>query len=952
MEALELIGRAPEQAAIRAALARARAGSGGLLLVAGEAGIGKTRLVDATLHAAGVRALRGPSRDTRAATPYAPLAIVLRAHLADAPGALDGDPLRAHLALLLPELGLSLPEHSTAALLHEALRAALVGVARAAPVVVLEDLHWADHATLEFLPPLADALTSVPLLVLGTYRREDLPRAHPLRRTRLELQRGGHLQELTVSALPGPDTAALAARSLGAPLGPALAELVHARSEGVPLFVQEFLWALQAGGCLEVSHAGQLHLRAGAEPAAPLTLRDAVLLNLDRLSAGARAAAEVAAVLGQSFEAEQLLALIGEDAVFDTLTDAGLLVEARGQVTFRHALIRDAIHAGIPWARRRRLHRQVAALLDARGAPPAALAEHWLAGQEPERARGALLAAVRTSCRLHAYRDAAEAAGRALELWPDGTDEPERLAVLDQLGRCAQACGLLPEAARAWREAAQAHREAGDAASSAEAQRRLAGALELQGLWEQALEARRGAAEAFDAAGRPAAAAEERLAVGSALRATSRNTAALDALRVALDGARRAGRRDLEARILGQTGNALVRAGQIEAGLSTGRAGLTLALQVDHTGATVEALHRIADSLEHAGDYTAARSAYADAIGVCADAGQPDFACRACLAVPLYQNGDWNAVASECRRVLESPAAPAVPRAVVGAMLGTVLAHRGQRARARPLLHDALATSRQLGLVPVQLRALWGLALLDELDDPHAAHAWADALSGVWEGAEDHYHVLFPMRWAATFHAERGAQPEVARAVRTLSRAADLNGGPVAYSALAHALGELAWLDGQLPRASAQFEVAVALLRDTRTPFEEASSRLRAGQALAAQQRPEEAADHLTWAHRTARTLNAPVLADRAARALAAIGRAPAGRGARPPNGIGLTPRQLEVLRLVAQGRTDKAIAQDLQLSPRTVEMHVGHILASLDSHSRAEAVGKAAELGLLMRPT
>ncbi|WP_309573349.1 ATP-binding protein, partial [Deinococcus sp.] len=189
----ELIGRETEQAALLAALERARGGQGQLLLLGGEAGIGKTRLVDSTLLALDSPALRGPSREARLTAPYAPLATALRAHLAAVPGALDHLPGREHLALLLPELGLSLPQGGgTPAAFQEALLGALTGLTTAGPcVLVLEDLHWADHATLALLPALADTLATVPLLVIGTYRREDLPRLHPLRRVRQELRRAG-----------------------------------------------------------------------------------------------------------------------------------------------------------------------------------------------------------------------------------------------------------------------------------------------------------------------------------------------------------------------------------------------------------------------------------------------------------------------------------------------------------------------------------------------------------------------------------------------------------------------------------------------------------------------------------------------------------------------------------------------------------------------------------------
>ncbi|UQN08681.1 helix-turn-helix transcriptional regulator [Deinococcus sp. QL22] len=978
---LVLIGRVPEQAALAHAVRRCREGRGGVLLISGEAGIGKTQLLETVLLAERLPALRGSSRQTRTAAPFSPIAALLRAGMALVPGVLDQLPLREHLALLLPELGATLSGNpppvspalaskgakaqTTPLALQQAVRSALEALMQAGPLaLVLEDLQWADHATLQLLPLVAEWLTDSPALLIGTFRTEELPRAHPLRRARLELRRTGRLEELGLEPLGRVETADLASAVLGAPLAPPLAELLYQRTEGVPLFVRELVGALWSGGRLAPDQTGQLGLLAPGTAAGiaavpqtlvPQTLRDAILLGLDRFPPEARAAAETAAVLGLSFEANVLRDLLADDSTFDTLTERGLLVWEGEQAAFRHALIRDAICAGIPWARRRTLHRQVAAQLEAAGAPPSHTAEHWLAGHEPERARAALVASAQASCRLHAYRDAAEAAGRALELWPAGVEEARRLEVLDQLGHCAQTCGLLPEASRAWREAAGARRDAGDLHGWAESQRHLAGSLELQGLWEQALEARRVAADAFCTGGWLGQAAEERLAVGAALRAGGSCTAALASLARALEEARTANRPDLEARILGQQGNALARTGKIELGLQVTRDALNLALHGGFVHATAEVLHRMADALEHAGDYAAARDTYAEALELCEASGSAAaYACRACVAVPLYQTGAWDRAATECRLVLDSVAAPLGPRAVAGAMLGTVLAHRGQPSRARPLLLEALALGRQTGSSPVQMRALWGLALADEVAGrPMAAAGWARDLLDVWEGIEDHYHILFPMRWASTLFASTGGTDDLRRAADALGRAAHLSGGPTGYSALAHALAEVAWAEGQPDLAANQFGIAAQLLNDARTPFEEASTRLRAGQVLAALGQHGAAVAHVVAAHRTARNLNAVALVGRAAHTLQELGQRPERRGARTPADqlvAGLTQRQLEVLRLVALGRTDKAIAQVLMLSPRTVEMHVGRILASLDSHSRAEAVGKAAEMGLLRR--
>jgi len=948
-----LIGRSQELAVLMAAVDRAAQGHGGLLLLAGEAGIGKTLLLETALAGRELRVRAGPSRETRTPVPYSPVVALLRGHLATSPAAFDDVPYRPILAQLLPELGPPAPESSSpAALLQGSLRAALRLVTENSPaLVLLENLHWADHATLEVLSLLPDWLADRPVLTIGSYRSEELSRGHPLRRTRQEWRRDGRLEELHLGALTFEQTAELVTDVVGGRVNAGVTELVHARSEGVPLYAREYSAALLAQGQLTLGQDGEWHLLSGQGIVLPQTLRDAVLLGLDRFSPAVQLAAETAAVLGSSFDLNVLGDLVEDESVCDTLIECGLLTEDGGSVAFRHGLIRDVVYAGIPWARRRRLHRQVAAALDRAGTPPGITAEHWLAGHEPERARAALLRSAEESCRLHAYRDAADAAGRALNLWPAGHDEARRVEVLAQLGRCAQTCGLLNEAAHAWQEVAQAYQTAGNIHGVAEARRRLAVTLDLQGLWEQASETRRLAAEAFGRCGADAEAAEERLALGSTLRAVSRNAAALEVLVLALTDARRAGRRDLEARILGQKGNALARSGQTELGLKIGREALSMAVEGAFTGAAAEVLHRLADSLEHSGDFSGARAAYADAFELCEETGPAAYACRACVTVPLYQNGAWERAASECRVVLTTPGAPSTPRAVAGAMLGTILAHRGQPGRARPLLTEALSLARQAGVAAVKLRALWGLALVGEgLARPDEATGRARDLLEVWESVEDHYHILSPMRWASSHFAGMGLAHDLRRAAEALSRAADLNGGAVAFSALAHGLAEWAWLDGRTATASEQFGIAVDLLRDSDSPYEEAFTRLRAGQLLALLGRSDEATGQLSAAHRIACTLNAVSLAQRAESALQGLGVVVERRGRRTTTGtaIILTHRQSEVLKLVAQGRSDKAIAQQLRLSPRTVEMHVGHILASLDSRSRTEAVGRAAHLGLL----
>jgi len=522
---MELVDRQRELAAIRDAIASAAGGDGGIFLVAGEGGVGKTTLVESILPEAGRLVLRGAA-DQRAVRPYAPIVAAFRGYQRAVPDGLAGSgPLSEHLALILPELG-SPPPDTEQATLFEAVGNLLEHVARRDPTVVfLDDLQWVDAATAELLLQLDRILEAVPVLVLGAYRSDEVSRGHPLRRLRSELRRRRRLQELTVEPLGPEETAELAARALGARPGNRLARALYDRTQGVPFFIEELAIALATAGRLATA-AGTVEL--GPEETLPLpdTIKETVLLRAERLSSTGRHTLEIAAAAGLRFDLELVAALGGADGI-DEAIQRGFLVEVDRQSAFRHALIREAVYDDIAWTRRRSYHRRLAEELARRGAAPEAVAEQWLAGGERDRARPSLLAAAERFCQVHAYRDAAHAISRAIELWPEGQDEDDRLAALERLGHCAQLHGDLTGAARAWQEVVEAGRARGDLTTLAELQRRLAGIYELQGAWDRALAARAAAAEAFAERGMDVEAATERLAAASHLQAAANLTTAL-----------------------------------------------------------------------------------------------------------------------------------------------------------------------------------------------------------------------------------------------------------------------------------------------------------------------------------------------------------------------------------------------------------------------------------------
>lgn len=950
----QVIGRRRERAWLEDAAADAAAGRGALLLLGGEAGVGKTRLAEEVGLASGALLLRGAA--SPAAPPYCPVVAALRGHLRRDPRALDGcGPLRGHLALLLPELGDAVAQ-SDRPTLFEAMRTALAAIAQSGPVILLlDDLQWSDDTTLELLATLAGPLRELRVLAIAAYRSDEIPRPHPLRRLRTQLRRDRLLREVVLEPLSEQQTAELAGRVAGEPVSPALARALHNRTQGVPFFVEELAEGLRADGRLREGAQG-LELAGDGEAPLPETIRDAVLLRTAGLSAAARDAVEAAAVAGARFDPELVTAL-GCGAGLEELVASGLVTAPRpSQAAFRHPLVRDALYEDAPWPRRRELHRRLAEALEARAGSGSEIAAHWLAAHQPERALDALGRALAQHVAVHAYRDAARAGRQALELWPEGERGAERLELLERHAHCAELAGEVAEAARALRELVAARREAGDPAALGEAERRLAGACELQGDRGRALVARQAAADAFAAAGRTGDAAAERLVAAAFLQSGGRHSEAVELADRAVGEATAAGRTDLRARALGLLGVARAKRGEFEAGRATVREGLSLALEHELTAEAAEVYQRLGTVLEVAADYPGAQAALATAVSLCRADGIAalEHTCLACVAYVVREMGEWDESAGLCRD-LHAQGGGAGRTLVADGVLGAIHVFRGDSRAGRPLLLRCLQTASRLGVISMQVDAAASLAWLDEQEG--AAEAAGERyrfLLARWQETEDHHYAVWGLRRAACFFARHGALREARACAKGLSAIAAAAAYPDALAALAHALGEIALREGDAEAAAEQMARALDLHAGLAIPFEHAQIQLRAGVAQAAAGRREPALRLLGDAHRTARRLGSRPLAAEAAAEVAALGESLelrlGRRAAAEHDGAGLSRRELEVMRLVAVGRTNREIARDLYLSPRTVDMHVRNILAKLGCRTRTEATSRVGELGLLPR--
>ena len=436
-----LVGRSLELAQLEAALADAAAGRPSLAFVVGESGVGKSRLVaelQERAAAGGTRVLSGECVELgEGELAYAPLVTALRPLVRDADPVLAALPpgIRAELATLLPGLGEGQERMRGAgeqARVFEALLAVLDGLSREAPVLlVIEDLHWADASTRAFLRFLASTLGDEPLLLVATYRPDELHRRHPLRPLLAELERVRAVR-IDLAGLTRDELGEQLANILGSPPGAALVERLYARSEGNPLFAEELLAAGMDG-----------------RGALPPSLAAALALRIERLGDDAQDVVRVLSAGGQQFLDDEVLAEVSgleQRALRDGLREAlasHIVVLDGDRYTLRHALLREAVHDDLLPGERAELHRALARALERRSADAtrpdaqraAAIAHHYLAsGDQP----AALAAAVRAGVAamdVQAYREGATLFERALELWdrvPDapgltGTDQVELL---------------------------------------------------------------------------------------------------------------------------------------------------------------------------------------------------------------------------------------------------------------------------------------------------------------------------------------------------------------------------------------------------------------------------------------------------------------------------------------------------------------------------------------------
>jgi DNA-binding NarL/FixJ family response regulator len=935
-----LVGRDTELEALRAAFAEAELGGQRAVLLSGEAGIGKSRLIAEFTAGLGARAriVVGNCLLSRGMTAYGPIRQILRElplSVGEEAFAAAVEPVSRALAGLLPGAAGATDDLSSERV-HEGVDLVLENLSAEVPlVVVIEDLHWVDTSTLGLIGALLHYRTSGKRLLILSYRTEDVGRGHPLRSFLGDLDRGRLATRIDPGRLPREAVANLVESIRDRPLSPDDLDDIVKRGDGIPFFVEELV--------------------ALADGQLPGSLRELVLARYDRMPEATQRIARILAT-GSDVEHRTLSAVtdtlgIGSAELERNLREAvqgGLLVVAGDSYAFRHALTREAVADEVLPGERDRIHSAYAEAIEAHRDPrlAAAAAGHWLAIHELARAFDAYLIALEDARTAYAYDSQASILERLVELWPRVPDAAARTGL-------TRARALLA-AAKAWSrdrrmsrrntllEVAETLLEPDDRRGRGEllvartgsavnnrsnAEGIAAGteAVELLRDFDdpEALELRAtlhanmaAVSRADPAANSEHAAEAVRLAelVGeSGIAAYVRVTLTITRIESGDDQAprelldwmreRRFAAPENELRAALNTVDALHRSGWFAEAVEFGRESLERADELGHPawGSLIAA--NLADSAAAVGDLAEADRLTRHAI---TNSKDPDFVCYGVRqAMRLHLLGDRPAAARELRQRHEE-------------LIGSIQTESLEETAGHAVIQSELA------IVEGDHDA--ALRLLTSIRDRFVDLPSSEQLFQVFAASE----VTTAVRAAGGDTAAAAEQLRAAMEYlngsprhdrwRTLAAAALSNVDPGAWAAAADAMDHPevhAWMRAPVLRHLAD--------------------------ALAASGDRDAARHAIARSIEVARSIGA-ARDVRLGQALAQRLRGGAGAGG-GAGAAGLTARELDVLELVAQGLSNRQIGERLFMSPKTASVHVSAILRKLGVSGRTEAAVRAAGL-------
>ena len=928
-------------------LEEATAGRGQFLLIAGEAGIGKTRLLAAIRRNAEARGFAAVDGAVAPQDRDVPAASIL-----DLARSMTRLPPFADLGRKL--LDLSEATRAAERVQRRGLVMGLVerilGSLPGPTMLSFEDLQWADDVSLEVIAELARQSRDRQLLLTGDYRTEEVAPGASLRDWRARLITQRVAEEVRLAPLTEAETALVTTLILdtGLPAPRDVAAAVFERTDGIPLHIEELLGALSAGARADG--------RAIREATVPDTIEDAVIARLAQRSPEAQAAARAGAVIGRCFVPEVLAEIMDvppeslelplQELVDNCVLDPPGL---RGLYDFRHQLLRDALYRTIPTPERRRLHARAAefgALLE--GASEIHASVHYERAGLGRQAFEAAAAGAREAARLSAHQAAFELFGRAVANIPDDLAHADRAALLDAYADEAAVIEENEIAESTFRDAREAYLAAGRPARAAEM---LVGIL---GIWRREARSitKRSAlaVSAFEElAGLPAD-DERETARAWLLDEWTRihlDTPSVEAARSTITATREAAAAlgDAIAAIQADAFESMVDVfdGRVAQGLDGISASAHEAQRAGFEDAGVTAFRDAATLAVRTMDYGRADRLLADGLRY-ADAIQQSH-CRhvmgATSALVAWAHGDWVNAAATGRQMIADHGcrrAAAMARWAVG----FVALGRGDDDTADEDLLAALSVGEESGAIDLILPPLWGLAeaaLLANRPEQAAGHCHV-ALEQARKAGER--ALLAPFVVTGVRAEQAAGRPDAAEGWLAAS-AEHLSAMPqVARPALEHARGLVALAAGATGVARHELEAAVEGWDERGRVWEATWARLDLASCLTRLNRFADAAGLAAEARATASRLDSRPLADRAdVLHRMAHGHVSVDEPWRP-----LTAREFAVARLIAEGLTNAEIATELSIASRTASSHVEHILAKLGASRRTEIASWVATTG------
>lgn len=659
----------------------------------------------------------------------------------------------------------------------------------------------------------------------------------------------------------------------------------------------------------------------------------------------AREALAKAALLDDPFCTQILLEAGSQPRALDPLFDLGLLEESGpGDACFASESTREAALKSLSWSQRRQLSESLAEACLKLAQEPALVARLFLGAHRHAAAREQFVRAADEAARRHAHREALALIRSALDIWPSGESPAERRRLLREMARCASACSERASARFAWSELWETADPDATPAERIDLKRRLAQAAADDG---DRLQARILLAEAATLAQSSGLVPESAQLWRSLAQAQSNALRLAEAL-VSLESARAAanacGDWPLLCDAIADSAFLTAMLGRISEARALLDQALALAITRDLPEQITNAYRRQANVNEYASNYEAYRDTELAALDRCRARGEEGGvqACLTCVSYAFFRLGQYDESLAAIEEAVVELGAEGELYAGALTVRACLHAARGVGSDIMGDLDEARRLDRLHGAHVFEFYILWAKGAYATLQrQPDLARAAFEELIDFWRETDDRKDVAPGLLCAATLFAQENDASKLAVCLDILNTLQSTNESAEPRYAFLAASAEDAWRSGRAAEAVARFEEARAGYETLHLPFEEAWILWRIGFVQSQTGNAAESAS--AW--RKADALVGRLGLKPLGRAIARDRR----QGPSPSDSAAaVTPRQLEIARLLASGRTNKEAASELGISPRTVEMHVAALLERLGCRTRAEASKRAVELGLL----